>query len=40
MVIKMAGAVQKENRIVALYPMTKFYIAIAFAIVEIGRAHV
>ena len=35
MVIKMAGAVQKENRIVALYPMTKFYIAIAFAIVAV-----
>ena len=31
----MAGAVQKDNKIVALYPMTKFYIAIAFAIVAV-----
>lgn len=31
----MAEEIQKQNKIVALYPMTKFYIAIAFAIVAV-----
>lgn len=31
----MERATQKENKIVALYPMTKFYIAIAIAIVAV-----
>ncbi len=31
----MAEAIQKENKIAALYPMTKFYIAIAFAIIAV-----
>lgn len=31
----MAEAIQKENKIAALYPMTKFYMAIALAIVAV-----